>query len=44
MTPEELEEFRRQASIAIFKRMAGFVILKFVVHMLISRLAKKMWQ
>lgn len=44
MSPEELEEFKRQASIAILKRMASFVILKFALYMLINRLAKRMWR
>lgn len=42
MTPEELEELKRQASIAIVKRFVAIFIFKVVINALISRWARKL--
>lgn len=41
MTPEELEAFKRQASVAIVKRMGMMFLFKLGMHLAIRQLAKK---
>lgn len=42
MTPEELEELKRQASIAIVKRFLAIFLFKLAVGFLLRRWAKKL--
>lgn len=42
MSPEELDEFRREASIAVVKRMVWMLAFKIALHIFIRRLTKRL--
>lgn len=42
MSPEELEELKRQASIAIVKRLVAIFLFKLAVGFLLRRWARKL--